>query len=380
MQPSTNKKHIVIVGFGETGVLSAIHLNDKYKDEYQITAISTKPSLVSGQELGARLAEPSQWMKNYYTDFERYKQLEGVELIHGQVTALLTDEKALQVKRFQSPAAELRLSYDILLIATGVTNGFWRSAQMQSDQQIQASIAQYASMFDKAETIAVIGGGPSGAGCSYHLKSANPKKAVHYFFSGEKPLPHHHPATQDKVLQQLSDIGVVLHKGHRAIQGQKHSISKTPIQWSTGQAEFHADVALWTTGQTQPNSDFLPKEMLDAQGFVNTNPYLQVTDHDSIFCVGDIANTDKNRSSARNFAFKLVANNIHNYAQGKSQKMQEYTAPDYRWGSVLGVQSDGMRVFTPKGKVFRFPHWSINSIVFPMFVRKGIYRGMKKPL
>lgn len=377
MKKNSNKKHIVIVGFGETGLLSAIYLNEKYKNNYQITAISTKPSLVSGQELGTRLAKPQQWKTNYYTAFERFKHLKGVNIIHGQVSAVSDEAKSIEFKRFGSDEP-IEVKYDILLIASGVTNGFWRSAFMESDEQIHRSIEKYSKMFEEADTIAVVGGGPSGASCSYNLKSRYVNKAVHYFYSGEKPLLHYHPKTQEAVLKQLSDVGVVLHKKHRAIQNSLEAVSNPPIHWSTGQEPFSADLVLWTLGQVKPNSEFLPKGMLDTEGFVKVNAHLQVPDYDGIFCVGDVANTDKNRSSARNFAFKLVAKNIHYYARGQSQKMQNFQAPEYRWGSVLGVQDDGMRVYTSKGGVFRFPRWTINTILFPIFVCKGIYRGIKK--
>lgn len=366
------------MGFGETGVLSAIHLNERYSKHYQITAVSTKPSLVSGQELGTRLATPELWKKNYYTDFKDYKYLEGVNILHGKVTHLSPDEKAVMLQLHDEGSSETTLNYDVLLIATGVSNGFWRCGDIETDSQIQQSIKAYSKMFQQAKTVAVVGGGPSGASCSYHLKSCYPDKQVHYFFSGQKPLPHHHLGARKKVLTQLNRAGVHLHRGHRAVVKTTKTITHEPIQWSTGQPAFTADLVLWTLGQTRANSDFLPQKMLDEQGFVNVNNYLQVPDAEGVFCVGDIANTDSNRSSARNFAFKLVADNIHYYACGKPQKMRVYRSPKYRWGSVLGVQEDGMRVFTAKGQVFRFPLWSVERILFPVFVRKGLYRGVIK--
>lgn len=49
-----------------------------------------------------------------------------------------------------------------------------------------------------------------------------------------------------------------------------------------------------------------------------------------------------------------------------------------RWGSVLGVQPDGLEVFTPTGQAFRFPAWSIDRVLMPLIVRRGIYRGVRE--
>lgn len=373
---SNNLPHIIIAGFGETGVLSAIHLNHKYKHRYRISAISSKPSLVSGQELGARLTEPKAWQANYYTDFKRYKQLQGVTIIHGLVSNINSRDKSLTVSVPETPEQEI--NFDVLLIASGVTNGFWRSAQLQTDQEIKYSLDEYAQRFEKSDDIAIVGGGPSGASCSYHLKMRYPNKNIAFYYSAELPLPHHHPKTRTKVVRQLAAIGVNLLPLHRAASLPLQTLTSDAIAWSTGQKNAQHDLVLWTTGQTVPNSDFLPRNMLDDNGFVNTDRYLKVAGESGIFCIGDIANTDKNRSSARNFAFQLVAHNIDCYLRDKPKKMKAYKAPIYRWGSVLGVQSDGMRVYTPKGGMFRFPRWSIQRLLFPIFVNKAIYRGVKK--
>jgi hypothetical protein len=51
------KKKIRIAGFGDTGVLTAINL----PKHYDVTAVSPKLFLLSGQELGVRLARLNQW-------------------------------------------------------------------------------------------------------------------------------------------------------------------------------------------------------------------------------------------------------------------------------------------------------------------------------
>ena len=56
---------MVVAGLGDTGVLSAIHLS-RHAD---VVGISSKPEMVSGQELGMRLTRPSAWERDYRVPF-----------------------------------------------------------------------------------------------------------------------------------------------------------------------------------------------------------------------------------------------------------------------------------------------------------------------
>ena len=66
------RPRVVIAGLGDTGLLTAIHLS-RHAD---VVGISTKPGLVSGQELGMRLTRPDEWARDYWIAFDRYRQLD----------------------------------------------------------------------------------------------------------------------------------------------------------------------------------------------------------------------------------------------------------------------------------------------------------------
>ena len=181
-----NLPHIVIAGFGETGVLTAIHLNDNYPGRYRITAISTKASLFSGQELGSRLSTPQSWSKNYHTRFEDYTYLRQVERCHGAVESVDSVKQTIEVNVFGKAAETLH--YDVLLIASGVSNGFWRDAKVEADANLKKNLHDYSQKFKAAQHIAIVGGGPSGASCAYQLKTTYPDKRIQFYFSGERPF------------------------------------------------------------------------------------------------------------------------------------------------------------------------------------------------
>ena len=152
-------------------------------------------------------------------------------------------------------------------------------------------------------------------------------------------------------------------------------ITDEPVRWSTGQPQASADAVVWAIGRVRPNTEWLPAGLLDDQGFVRVTPQLQVPGHPNVFAVGDVAATDPLRSSARNRGDGILAHNIRAGFAGKP--LRSYRAPTRRWGSVLGVQPNGLEVFTPKGQAFRFPAWSFDRVLMPVIVRWGIYRGVR---
>lgn len=366
------KKRIVIAGFGDTGLLAAVHLSKRY----EIIGISPKPCLVSGQELGTRLANPEQWQKNYLMEFHRYKSLAGVKTIHGSVTTIDSEAQTVTVKTIDNQVQVE--NYDVLIIASGVTNGFWRNNQLEQWSDIQLQLKEQAQRFENANSIAIVGAGPTGVSAASNLKEQYPCSEVHLFFSQEQPLPGYHPKTRTRIEQQLKKQSIHLHPAHRALISSESASSESPsaIRWQSGQEDFKTDQVLWATGQLRPNNAFIPKNMLTDNGFVNCDSYLRVAGFENIFTVGDIAATDPNRSSARNAGFLILAKNVEAYLKGKPSSMKAFKATTYRWGSILGVQNNGMRIFTPKGSNVLVSRWWVEKLLFPFFVRKLIYRGV----
>ena len=115
--------------------------------------------------------------------------------------------------------------------------------------------------------------------------------------------------------------------------------------------------------------------LLDADGYVTVTKELRVPGHRGVFAIGDVAATDPLRSSARNRADRLLAHNIR--AELAGRPLRSYRAPRNRWGSVIGVQSDGVEVFAPNGRAYRIPRRVVDAVLIPLIVRGGIYRGVR---
>lgn len=366
-------RRVVIAGLGDIGVLTAI----KLAKHAEVTGISSKPGLVSGQELGWRLARPDDWARHNWIPFGRFRGLDRVRTVHGTLTGADLAAKTVSVEC--ADGTKTAVPYDALVIATGVSNGFWRRPMLQTADEIGADLRSPHEKLAAARTVMVVGGGAAAVSSAAQIASVWPDKRVELYFPGDRALVGHHDKTWEKVRHRLADAGVQLRPGHRAELAPGFTgdaLTAEPVRWSTGQPPARADAVLWAIGRVRPNTGWLPPELLDEHGFVRVTPNLQVPGHPEVFAVGDVAATDPLRSSARNRADGLLANNIRAAFDGKP--LRDYRAPARRWGSVLGIQPNGLEVFAPNGTAFRFPAWTFERVLMPFIVRRGIYRGVRQ--
>jgi NADH dehydrogenase FAD-containing subunit len=366
-------RRVVIAGLGDSGVLTAIRLA-RYAE---VVGISAKPALVSGQELGWRLSRPHEWARANWIPFDRFRGLDRVRTVHGTLTEV--DLAARKVIVGHDDGSTSTHAYDALIISTGVTNGFWRRPDFQSADEIGADLRAAHDRLAEAGSVIVVGGGAAAVSSAVNVARAWPGKRVDLYFPKDRALVDHHPRAWERVRRRLGEAGVVLHPGHRAVVPDGFAcdqITSETVHWSTGQPPASADAVLWAIGRVRPNTDWLPPDLLDENGFVRVTPELQVPGHPGLYAVGDVAATDPLRTSARNRADGLLARNVR--AEFAGRPLRSYRPPKRRWGSVLGPQRDGLEVFAPNGRAFTFPAWSFDRVLMPLIVRWGIYRGVRE--
>ncbi|MGI9125809.1 MAG: FAD-dependent oxidoreductase [Mycobacterium sp.] len=370
---TSGRPRVVIAGLGDAGVLTAIRL----ARSADVVGISVKPALVSGQELGVRLTRPDQWARDYLVPFDRYRGLDRVRAVQARLTDV--DLAGRVVHAVRDDGTELAEPYDSLVISTGVSNGFWRRADVQSPTEIRAELTAVHDRLAAARSVMVIGGGAAAISAAANLAARWPGTRIDLYFPQDRPLREYHPRVWDHLRRRLIRLGVGLHPGYRAQVPEGFAldaITSGEVRWSTGQPPESADAVLWTIGKVRPNTDWLPVELLDADGFVKVTPELRVPGYRGVFAVGDVAATDPQRSSARNRADAIVAHNV--LAEPVGRPLRSYKAPRRRWGSVIGIQSDGVEVFAPNGRPFRIPAWPVQQVLMPWVVRRGIYRGVRE--
>ncbi|GAB3010397.1 NAD(P)/FAD-dependent oxidoreductase [Mycobacterium bourgelatii] len=372
-----SRKRVVIAGLGDVGILTAIRLSR----HFEVVGISVKPGLVSGQELGVRLTRPQDWACDYWIPFDRFRRLDGVRTLQARLTGVDLDKRTVTAHRDDGSGDGTTVTepYDTLVISTGVSNGFWRRPTLQSPAEIGADLRAAHERLAVANSIIVVGGGAAAVTSAANLATTWPDKRIDLYFPGERALAEYHPRIWRRVHDRLTDLNVNLHPGHRAAITNAFAgdeITSEPVHWSTGQPPVSADAVLWAVGRVRPNTDWLPPELLDERGFVRVTPELQIPGQRGVFAVGDVAATDPLRSSARNRGDALVARNIR--AEFGGRPLRAFRTPGRRWGSLFGIQPEGLEVFLPTGQAFRLPPWSVDRVVMPWIVRWGMYRGVRE--
>lgn len=366
------RPRVVIAGLGDSGLLTAIRL----ARSADVVGIAAQPALVSGQELGVRLARPQEWARDYLVPFDRYRELDRVRTVQATLTGVDLIGRVVHARR--PDGSEVAEPYDSLVISTGVRNGFWRRGAMQSPQEIRAEIAAAHERLAAARSIIVIGGGAAAVSAAANLAARWPGTAVDLYFPRDRPLRDHHPRTWEHLQRRLIRLGVGLHPHYRAEVPDGFgcdAITEGEVRWSSGQPPAMADAVLWAVGRVRPNTEWLPPDLLDEDGFVVVTPELRVPGYRGVFAIGDVAATDPLRSSARNRADTVLAHNV--LAEPAGRPLRSYRPPRRRWGSVIGIQSDGVEVFAPGGRPFRIPAWPVRRVLMPWIVRRGIYRGVR---
>jgi apoptosis-inducing factor 2 len=368
-----SRKRVVVAGLGDVGLLAAIRL----APHADVVGISVKPALVSGQELGVRLARPDDWARDYWISFDRYRRLDQVRTVQAELTGV--DLATRTVFGRDADGAAITEQFDALVISTGVSNGFWRQPTIESADEIGAGLRAAHDQLAAAGSVIVLGGGAAAVSSAVNLATTWPCKRIDLYFPGDSALLGYHPRIWKRIRGRLNELGVGVHPGHRAVVPNGSAggeISSAPVEWSTGQPPATADAVLWAIGRVRPNTDWLPSELLDDGGFVRVTPELRVPGHEGVFAVGDVASTDPLRSSARNRGDSLVAHNVR--AEFTGRPLRTYRTPGRRWGSLVGIQADGLQVFLPTGQAFRLPSWSVERLVMPWLVRWGMYRGVRE--
>jgi NADH dehydrogenase FAD-containing subunit len=368
-----NRKRVVVAGLGDVGILAAIRL----APHTDVVGISVKPALVSGQELGVRLSRPDDWARDYWISFDRFRRLDPVRTVQATLTGV--DLAARTVFGLGEDGSAIAEEYDVLVISTGVSNGFWRRPTLQSADEISADLHAAHDRLAAADSVIVVGGGAAAVSSAVNMATTWPGKRIDLYFPGERALAEYHPRTWKRIQGRLTELGVGLHPGHRAVVSDGSTgdeITSEPVHWSTGQSPAAADAVLWAIGRAQPNTGWLPPELLDEHGYVRVTSELKVPGQQGVYAVGDVAATDSLRSSARNRGDALVAHNI--LAEFAGRRMRTYKSPGRRWGSLVGAQANGLEVFLPTGQAFRLPAWSVERVVMPWVVRWGMYRGVRE--
>ena len=235
------------------------------------------------------------------------------------VSVALAEVTAVELTGKRVLAGDTAVSYDFLILATGVTHSYfgheeWRrhapglkTIEDALEIRRRGFVAYEAAEWEPDAvqrrnwmTFVIIGAGPTGvemAGAlaeisrhalAHDFRHIDPQQARIILIEGlERALPSYPPALSEKARCQLERLGVEVRTGVRVTGIDEGGVS-------IGAERIGARTVLWAAGvQASPLARTLGAP-LDQAGRVLVNPDLTIPGHPDAFVIGDLAALEQN--------------------------------------------------------------------------------------
>ncbi|MCJ1358657.1 MAG: hypothetical protein MMC33_008657 [Icmadophila ericetorum] len=235
-----------------------------------------------------------------------------------------------------------KIDFYALVIATGASTPSPLLGLNRDEEFLRSSWTKFRKGLPTAKSIVIAGGGPAGIETAGELgeylngkagyfstKLANPKVSITVVTAGSEILPALRPVIAKKAEYYLGRVGVIIVKNARVMTVAPHGAgidnvtAKATVQLNNGET-LEADLYIPATG-TRPNTSFVPKDLLTADGRVDTNASTLRVDKAGlrIYAVGDVASYARPAVHLTLNAIPVLCANIKRdllLASGKEQK------------------------------------------------------------
>ncbi|KAF4996791.1 hypothetical protein FGRMN_4267 [Fusarium graminum] len=221
------------------------------------------------------------------------------EWIQGKAVALDTAANVVRVE-LNSSASVREVNYHTLVIATGSRTRddmVWKSTG--TTEETKAKLRDVQDQISKAKTIVVSGGGMTGSETAGELGfeySQHGTKEVIFIYSSDLPLAP--PATEAVRKQTLKELEKLKVKA----MPKSTVVSATPtpgspdivleVRSSNGTTKKITTQAYLPATGVIPNTEFVPKTLLDNSGYIKQTNRLQVEGLKNVFVIGDAGNLE----------------------------------------------------------------------------------------
>ncbi|KAH3762259.1 serine/threonine-protein kinase STE20 [Pelomyxa schiedti] len=300
-----NRQRVVIVGGGFGGAFVAKELAKNFM-ALDVVLIDTKEYFENTSAIFKTFTDPVETPPQCL-QVKHAAHLQYAEFVHGEVVD--ADSQSVWVNIDMQ--TQIRIMYDFLVIATGVTYPIVK--EKGETQEFRAEwMLNEAKKIEKASSVIIVGGGATGiefaANMASKWRGLNVKIIEHHLL-----LPRYPPLVRDYVTQNLQSVGVTVLCGHHV-----ESINAIPngngfYVITDKSHRLEADLVFMCTGGI-PNSGFMERnfpQCLTTTGHLMVNNHLQLENFSHIFVLGDVCNIDEEKMAERAMdQATVVAKNI----------------------------------------------------------------------
>jgi NADH dehydrogenase FAD-containing subunit len=367
----SEQRNIIVVGASGAGLLSTHYilkhllpvLKAKGDAKYHVYTISPYPHWYF-RVASPRVAASTSRMasdKIIFDLHEGFKQYspDDFTFIEASATGLDTSARTISYRRSKR-AADKRLPYHALIVATG-SKTYHPAFSMSTDvHSTMEAITSTNERVNSAKSIVIAGGGPTAIefagevgehrnGKPGWFSKAEPKANITLITAGKQLLPNLRPVVAKAAETKLEALGVKVVYNTRVTDSSSTKDGRTALTFNNGDT-METDYYVPAYG-VEPNSSWLPEELLDKKGYLITHPTTLRVEAAGprVYAFGDIASYSRNNFwdmmgslpvMAVNMKRDLLAYNPMLPNEKPKGKDREYTA-DTREGMVVPIGSGG---------------------------------------
>lgn len=344
------KKHIVIIGGSYAGVLGAKTICTKLKDKVRVTLISPNTYAYFNIAAPRLLVEPKKVEKAIFSLSDLLNRFSSkIELLEGRVVKADLEEKTVHYKVHNETRA---LNYDYLVIASGVSMETNCLQNELKGKQVVEEVKKMNQEIELAKSIVILGGGPTGAEVAGELGyyyGLTKNITVITGKPGPLTLMGESASKKAEVLMKELNINVINDIRYTWCETLPGS---TRVHLENG-TSMEVDLVINTT-ICKPNTNFLEQKYVDHKGFLKTDEYFRLKDHNEVIGLGDVlAIGARSLFDLMHYQIPTFATFVNTLSDGKKIQLKPYQKP--KQTTVIPISE--------KGGVGLFYGWQVPSFL-----------------
>ncbi|KAI4929649.1 uncharacterized protein J4E92_005314 [Alternaria infectoria] len=328
----SEQRNIVIVGASGAGIQATHYIlkhilpalkakNDAKYHVYNISPSSQWYFRVASPRVAASTERMStdKVLFDLHEGFKQYSK-DDFTFIEASATGLEPSSRRLLFRSNKGQEDE-SLTYHALVVATGSKTYFQAFSMSADAQSTLNAISSANEQIASAKKIVIVGGGATGVefagevaehrnGKPGWFSKVQPKVDVTLITSDKQLLPGLRPAIAKIAEQKLKALGVEVIYNTRVVDSTQTKDGRTALTLKNG-GKLEADLYVPAYG-VQPNSSWLPDQLLNEKGYLVTNDSTLRVDiaGPRVYGFGDIASYSRNNYWDINLALPTLVTNI----------------------------------------------------------------------
>ncbi|KAG7663167.1 uncharacterized protein J8A68_003345 [[Candida] subhashii] len=340
---TTNTKEVIILGASYAGVLALkTLLSRKNPSEISINVKIISPNDHTYVNIASPrlLTEPEKIQQVLFSlqkliDRLTANTIHKVEYIQGSVKEVDLDERKVYLHK-----SDMVFYYDNLIVATGtrMDSAVFKLDNIRDHNYTIQELNKLVENIKEAESIAVIGAGITGVEVVGELASNYSKtKSIDLYTGAEYPLPELRESHRIAAAERLTNFGVNI------INNERVGVNKDMKSVILNDGTTKQYSLIIPAFRNFPNTEFLPKQVLNDSGYVYTDKHLRLEQYHNVFCLGDIIEMGAGSCIDLMFSQKEVFESVVDFEifEQKSVQLKEHKKSETGYRYVIPLGKDG---------------------------------------